>query len=151
MKHVYFLPFLLIMVGSFWQCANKPNTEPQVAPQLDVVFPEGQQPKLSPTGDYLGTYTGMLHCADCEGMETTIKLDYESEFTIQSIPVGRSAAKPKNQKGLYSVQTHGAILTLLEVDPPNRFQIGDNILYPLDPEGNRISGDQAGKYFLKKK
>ena len=150
MKHIYSLQFIIVLGVSFWQCANEPKNEPRVSPQLDVVFPEGEQPKLLPTGDYLGTYTGILPCADCEGMETTIKLDYESEFTIQSTPVGRSAVKPKNQKGLYSVQTHGAILTLLEVDPPNRFQIGDNILYPLDPEGNRITGDQAGKYFLKK-
>jgi len=100
--------------------------------------------------DYTGTYRGILPCADCEGIATELTLVYDNTFTLKSTYLGKGDASEQVRTGFYSFQKHGSIITLIGMDAPNRFFTGENVLWPLDKEGNRPTGEAADKHALRK-
>lgn len=98
--------------------------------------------------DYQGTYIGVLPAADAEGIETTIVLtDNEYSKTVKYL--GKSETLPA-QKGKYSWDKDGNIITLEGIETPNQYFVAENKLYALDINGQRITGDLAENYALKK-
>lgn len=98
--------------------------------------------------DYQGVYYGVLPCADCEGLETTITLtskDYIKEVLYQ----GKSK-EIMTEKGTFTWNEAGNTITLSGSEAPNQYFVGENDLFHLDREGNRIQGNLASKYRLQK-
>lgn len=100
--------------------------------------------------DYTGTYRGILPCADCEGVRSELTLVYDNTFTLKTTLLGKGDGKEQVRTGFYSFQKHGSIVTLIGVEAPNRFFAGENVLWHLDQEGKRITGELADKYALRK-
>lgn len=101
--------------------------------------------------DYTGTYTGTLPCADCSGIRTELILGNDS-YTLRSTYIGKGDEKPIEKTGKYTWDNNGKIITLQGItDSPSKFQVGENLVYQLDMEGNRIEGDLAPNYILRKK
>lgn len=100
--------------------------------------------------DWDGTYAGTLPCADCEGIRTTVTLRGDGTFTRELIYVGKSATAI-TESGGFVWNGAGSIVSL-----PNgaggmqKYQVGENRLFHLDRDGNRISGDTASRYVLRK-
>lgn len=103
--------------------------------------------------DYEGTYTGTLPCADCEGIYTEITLKGDN-YTMKLVYKGKEN-KGKNEfteAGTYTWDESGSIITLnLANDKPKKYQVGENLLFALDQDGKRVTGDLAANYILKKK
>ncbi|TBX68770.1 META domain-containing protein [Flavobacterium silvisoli] len=100
--------------------------------------------------DYQGVYKGILPCADCEGIETTISLNENSTYTIRTTYLGKGN-KIFEQKGTYSWNKSGNIIKFDNAeDGPNRYEVGKNILLQLDMSGKRITGNHAAEYILAK-
>ncbi len=99
--------------------------------------------------EIIGSYEGMLPCADCEGMFVHLVLTESGEYTLSVKYVGKDF-RPEPQTGKYTYS--GDIVTLIGVaDQPNKYtrdQKGE--LIQLDFNGNRITGSLADQYILNK-
>ncbi|MFO7825284.1 MAG: copper resistance protein NlpE N-terminal domain-containing protein [Cyclobacterium sp.] len=100
--------------------------------------------------DWEGTYEGTLPCADCEGIATSISLDREGKYVRTTRYLGKSEEKFR-QEGRFEWNPAGNTISLSGVDDaPNQYLVGENQLFHLDSEGNRITGALAANYVLKK-
>lgn len=100
--------------------------------------------------DYWGIYKGVLPCADCEGIETVIELDSDFTYVKKTIYLGKGDNLVKETSGTYSWNDSGNIITLAGEDAPNQYFVGENVLFHLDMNGDRITGNLAEKYKLNK-
>lgn len=99
--------------------------------------------------DYHGTYVGSLPCADCEAIETTIILTDDS-FVKEEVYKGKSK-EIFIKSGSFEWNKEGNTITLVGIEKPNQYFVGENVLFHLDMDGKRIEGDLASNYELRKK
>ncbi|MBK7107154.1 MAG: copper resistance protein NlpE N-terminal domain-containing protein [Ignavibacteriae bacterium] len=100
--------------------------------------------------DWEGTYTGILPCADCEGIETQIVLKQNMTYLKRTKYLGKSEEYFKNE-GNFIWNDSGNIITLQNIkDGASKFLVGENKIIQLDMDGNRISGILADKYIITK-
>lgn len=99
--------------------------------------------------DYIGTYTGKVPTASGEGMIVSITLS-DSTFVKNTEYVNKKNSKSED-KGKYTWNAAGNTVILEGVkDAPNQYFVGENTLTQLDMEGNKVVGDLAEQYVLKK-
>ncbi|ULQ56704.1 copper resistance protein NlpE N-terminal domain-containing protein [Flavihumibacter rivuli] len=98
--------------------------------------------------DWDGVYTGVLPCADCEGLETVVMLNKDNTYSIQRRYKGKST-DIVSKTGKFSWNKEGGKV-ILEGENPGTFQVGENALIQLDMDGNKITGELASKYVLSK-
>lgn len=100
--------------------------------------------------DYLGTYKGIIPCADCEGIETALSLIDESNYQLTTLYLGKSK-KPFEVRGTYSWKEDGNTIVLAGLDGgANQYKVVENSLIQLDLQGNRVTGELGRKYVLQK-
>ena len=101
--------------------------------------------------DWDGIYRGILPCADCEGIQTTIYLQKDLSFTIKSRYLGKSDSVFQ-MTGRFTWNKEGSQITLTSSDSREKYQyqVGENILTQLDQEGKKITGALANHYILSK-
>jgi copper homeostasis protein (lipoprotein) len=141
------LAALLITITA---CSSKQTTKSTVVGEADesqtIVDGHTSQNSI----DWWGTYTGIIPCADCEGIKTTITLYREMTYSMTAVYLG----KDENeffQQGAFSWNDAGSIIVLADAGGSvARFFVGENQLFQLDQEGNRITGSLADSYMLKK-
>ena len=100
--------------------------------------------------DYAGTYTGVLPCADCEGIQTEITLSGEGTYAKKMTYLGKGDNTSFERNGNYSWNSAGQQITLEGQKAPNQYFVGENMLTQLDIKGQKIEGDLAAMYVLKK-
>lgn len=98
--------------------------------------------------DWAGTYQGMLPCADCEGISTTVVLSGDGSYQLSQVYIGKSDQQ-FNSSGKFNWNEAGNTV-LLEADQPVQFFVGENRLFMLDQQGKRIAGELAARYSLQK-
>jgi copper homeostasis protein (lipoprotein) len=100
--------------------------------------------------DYIGTYKGILPCADCEGLETTIILNENDTYCVKSKYLGKGD-KVFEKKGTFSWNKSGNTIILNDMEnAPKFYFVGENTLTQLDLEGKKIKGNLAEEYILSK-
>ncbi len=99
--------------------------------------------------DYAGTYQGVLPCADCEGIAVEIRIFYDSSFE-KSIEYLGKGAEAREFSGKYNWNDAGNTIALQGLELPNQYFVAEERLIHLDSDGQRISGDLADHYVLKK-
>lgn len=92
-------------------------------------------------------YEGVLPCASCEGIQTTLTLQADNSFELKSIYLGKDESIFK-VAGKFDWDSNGSKITLSD---GSKYLVGENQLLMLDTEGNRITGGLAEHYILKKK
>lgn len=98
---------------------------------------------------YKGTYTGKMPTAGGEGMLVTIELG-DNTFVRKIEYVGKKDS-PFEEKGSYTWNADGNTIILdVDIDSPNQYFVGNNTLTQLDMDGNKITGELADMYVLKK-
>ncbi len=98
--------------------------------------------------DWQGTYSGMLPCADCEGIRTTLILLDDHTYVLKSFYIGMSGQEDI-QRGKFTWNDAGSAISLSENgEDAVQLLVGENRLFVLDREGNRITGDMAELYIL---
>ncbi len=99
--------------------------------------------------DWDGTYDAVVPCADCPGIKTSLTLNKDKTFSITEEYIDRNS---KNQdKGSFSWDATGSIITLKGKSANYKYQVGENALYQLDMEGKEITGPNKDLYIFKKK
>ena len=99
--------------------------------------------------DWEGVYTGTIPCADCEGIRTMINLSKDLTYVMETKYLGRSEEIFKS-KGTFSWDKSGSIIIISGESGKQKYRVGENQLFVLDTDGNRISGNLEKNYILKK-
>lgn len=97
--------------------------------------------------DWSGAYRGTLPCADCPGIDYTLTLNEDNTYQLktQYLEKGDTAF---TESGRFDWNDSGSQITLAERG--EKFQVGENRLFHLDMDGNRITGNLAEHYILNK-
>lgn len=153
-KHVNALFVLLSLITiCFSGCQN--NTKQDDLIVDDAMFETEESDLIdehnsSNSLDIFGTYKGIIPCADCEGIETEIELGTGNSYSKKTTYLGKENQNVMESSGTFTWNEAGNTITLTGEAIPNQYFVGENILFHLDLEGNRITGDLAEKYQLKK-
>ena len=100
---------------------------------------------------YIGTYEGVLPCADCGGIKTTLTVE-KSSYTLEEEYQGKGAFSSKvppsyHQKKLVHPLTNRDFATYIRY-----YQVIENNLVMLNADGSTISDTTlANQYILHKK
>lgn len=128
------------------QSQNSSQSETEDKTEDSNQLPVGDNSQTSL--DWAGTYQGTLPCADCEGVLTEIILKGDQSFTMTTQYLGKS--KDRNiSTGKFEWDNSGSKITL-DSNPNLQYKVGEFVLFKLDDEGNRITGDLAANYLLRK-
>lgn len=98
--------------------------------------------------DYKGTYEGVLPCADCPGIKTEVVLS-EDTYILRRTYLERSET-PFESSGKYIWDITGNKIILKGEEPHLHFLVAENMLVQLDLKGEKITGELAEYYKLKK-
>ncbi len=101
--------------------------------------------------DWPGSYTGILPCADCSGIETILDIKADGNYTLDETYQGKKNGHFVS-KGEFKWNKAGNTILLESADGKNdsRYFVGENRLFRLDKDGNRVTGPLADNYALKK-
>src|SRR5690554_6371857 len=99
--------------------------------------------------DWYGTYEGVLPCADCEGIKTTIVLNQDGTFTLTAEYINKDFTD--ESEGEIMCHDNGSIVHLKDGDDVDvKLKVIENALIHLDQEGNEIDGALKDHYQLNK-
>ncbi|MCG9881120.1 MAG: copper resistance protein NlpE N-terminal domain-containing protein [Bacteroidia bacterium] len=99
--------------------------------------------------DWEGAYMGVVPCADCEGVQTLIKLNKDQSYNIQTKYLGKGSEIFENKGKIYW-NKDGFSLLLLAGDDSLFAKLSLNQLTLLDNEGKAFTGQFASFYNLRK-
>ncbi|MEE2023965.1 copper resistance protein NlpE N-terminal domain-containing protein [Alkalimonas mucilaginosa] len=100
--------------------------------------------------DWDGRYEGVLPCADCEGIKTKLTLHQDGHYQLETQYLGKSN-EVFREDGNFDWDSSGQIVRLQRPQPGgDQFFVGENILWQLDLNGQRITGKLADHYQLHK-
>lgn len=99
--------------------------------------------------DWDGIYYGVLPCADCPGIQTTIHLNRNQTYTFQRKYLAKTDSTYAHT-GSFTWNEAGNTIALAASDRDTvRYFVGENTLIPVDAQGKRNSGPD-GDYLLTK-
>ncbi len=98
--------------------------------------------------DWPGTYQGILPCADCEGIKTQIVLRKDLSYTLETKYLGKDD-KVFKTKGTFKWDSTESKITLDSFNN-QMYLVGENKLFHLDKNGNRIIGNLENNYTMQK-
>ena len=98
--------------------------------------------------DWAGSYTGVIPCADCPGIETTVTLNSDGTFSYKG--VYQESDTKVEDTGKFMWHNNGSVVHLVGKDVNMKLKVGENQLFSLDQEGNPIDGPLKDQYILKK-
>jgi copper homeostasis protein (lipoprotein) len=89
-----------------------------------------------------GVYIGMLPCADCDRIKTSLALNAKGTYILMTQNVGKSL-REYTEKGTFSWADSGnvIILTTREGKVSRRYAVSDDQLTELDPATGKLSDD----------
>ena len=142
------LPLLLtgLILGS---CQNKnektaetttSETTTEVVPQDSAEVMEVSDGHTTENSvDWNGTYKGTIPCASCPGIESTLTLNTDKTYVLESSYIGE---KKQNfvDKGTFEFSKDGSFITLKDDPAPNEskvFFVGENQVFMAEKVGDR--------------
>lgn len=100
--------------------------------------------------DWAGVYQGVIPCADCEGIETTLTLAPDRTYELSMKYLGRPAP-PYSSTGRFEWRQDGrAIMLKPREGTPRFYRVEENRLRPLDTSGQPIVSPLADRFVLNK-
>ena len=128
-----------------------PSQLPQDVSSIKYTLVSVLEKNPDPFYSLFGTYQGTLPCADCEGIETTLKLMGGGTFHRDSRYLGKQE-QPFVESGNFELRREASLVTLGLGDGNTQYYLfEDGALLHLDQQGNRMVGDLAERYKLTKK
>jgi len=140
-----FIPAILLLAIQIQSCqSNSSSNSSSTTDSSYVDTTHTSQNSL----DWAGTYEGIVPCADCSGIKTTITLKDDDSFTYQAEYLEKNTSVQDSGKFMW--HDNGSIVHLMGKDLNTKYKVGENILIQLDTEGKVIEGAIAEKYYLNK-
>lgn len=98
--------------------------------------------------DWAGTYKGVIPCADCPGIETTVVLN--DDLTFKYTGVYQERDSKIEDAGKFMWHDNGSVVHLMGKEVNMKLKVGENQLFSLDQDGKPIDGPLKDHYILKK-
>lgn len=100
----------------------------------------------------VGTYQGVLPCASCAGIETTLVLNADGSYRLTTLFLEVPDAKPESVSGHYKQSDDKTLIRLDENGDNYTYAIGENQLEMRDSDGSNggRSEEENANYRLKK-
>lgn len=155
MKRHFLFSAVLALGLSFYGCKNDKEATPESEAQVPVSTSNTETQRhhgdTSETSlDWNGQYKGTLPCADCEGIETTLTLKSDGTYIKSVVYLGKDD-KPFIDRGNFLWNDEGtAVILDLEDSGTQAYFVGENRIWHLDADNNKITGDLADNYILEK-
>ncbi|MEL4427801.1 copper resistance protein NlpE [Shewanella indica] len=134
-------------------CQDQESQSPGTNGPAETATAPAEQTAQIPMGDtsqnsldWDGSYKGLLPCADCSGIETTLTLKEDNSYRLQQVYQGKDESI-FSETGKFTWDGSGSKITL---EDGSKYLVGENQLFMLDREGNRITGSLADNYRLNK-
>ena len=146
MKRKLILPIIVTALIIGCQ-STKTNT-----PSEEMTTDSNQTSPGWPVQDGAVMYRGTLPCADCEGILTKVTLNPDTTYRHTVQYLGKSDSLFR-QTGSFTWDKAKNEITLEGSGAPAeaaRYRVGEDELITLDQDGNRIEGELADAYRLKK-
>lgn len=143
-----FKPLILSLTAWLVLAACGPApTEPSAAAQAQTAYDHHNSANSL---DWAGVYKGVVPCADCEGIETSLTLNMDNSYQLSTTYLGKEAT-PFKQQGSFEWDAKGSVIRLLDQkEGPALYKVIENQLIQLDMQGELITGDLADNYKLTK-
>ncbi|MBB1151106.1 MULTISPECIES: copper resistance protein NlpE [unclassified Myroides] len=158
-KYVLALAILGLSVSTLVSCkktdkGTAETTDPTT--KTEEVTKEGAEESLQDNSrtslDWSGTYAGVLPCADCEGIETTLEIKEDGTYKQTSLYKGVGKGEKFTEEGKFEWDSTGSKLTLTPTKGEVSFvEVHEGSVLFLDKEGNTVTGPLAENYRLMKK
>lgn len=144
--------FLIILLSLGYLLACGSNDEPEHTDPHTYMETEADRAHNARNSlDYHGVYAGVVPCADCAGIDTTVELKDDGSYTLSVQYLGKDDDTIHTWEGEYVWNDAGNTVTLTGVeDRPDQYFVAENRLIQLDMDGNRITGELADDYILPK-
>lgn len=133
--------WLLVLLLSWFSvgCSTWSTIEPET-------FESHHSSRLSL--DWAGFYVGVIPCADCPGIDMRLTLNDDLSYQLQTRYQDRSE-QVFEQRGVFVWQSDGMRIRLLDgINDGLQFWVGENQLWQLDRQGQKIEGVLADHYRL---
>jgi uncharacterized lipoprotein NlpE involved in copper resistance len=99
--------------------------------------------------DWYGTYEGVVPCADCPGIKTTLTLNENKSFKLEEEYLEKKARN--EDQGTFQWDPAGSVITLNGNVAKYKYKVGENTITQLDTNGQPIDGPNKNLYIFKKK
>lgn len=102
--------------------------------------------------DWHGTYEGVLPCASCPGIKTSLTLQKDGRYELRTRNLNESS-EIQLHHGQFRWNAEGNRIQLLGLNVesrPTQYGVQENRLVQLDLKGERITGALAENYILQK-
>jgi copper homeostasis protein (lipoprotein) len=144
MKSLLFAGLLLFCIAGLLFCKSSSSAKKGTA----STSPDNSKTSL----DWDGIYYGVLPCADCPGIQTTLYLNKDLTYRLKEKYLDRPDSA-QEYTGKFNWNSAGNTITLTGFENSSRpasYFVGENTLTQLDMKGNKITGDLADRYILSK-
>ncbi len=132
-----------LVVTSFMISCSTKN-----ANQNDV--PSAENPISQNVLDWKGAYSGIMPCADCDGIATELQLNSDSTYTLTTIYLGKDTTA-HTLTGTFKWEGNNIKISgIKEGEGSDKFKVEEHQIKQLDSEGNEIQGAMASNYILVK-
>ncbi|MFO8145882.1 MAG: copper resistance protein NlpE [Bacteroidota bacterium] len=130
---------------------NTAKTESEIASEKTPDIIDGHTSENSL--DWEGAYSGVLPCADCEGIDARLILreDQTYQLKLRYLGIPEKESQDFISEGEFSWEDNGNNI-LLEDEKVDfqKFKVGELFLLPLDINGNKIKGVPGNNFKLLK-
>lgn len=141
---------LLVALLALTSCKEKPKTEVIESVDVEQIGFSGQDGHNSQNSlDWNGVYKGVVPCADCSGIETSLTLNRDYTYVLSTLYQGKED-QAHIYKGKFDWDSSGAVIILDEHNAKQRYKVGEGYLLMLNTEGEIITGEMADLYRLTK-
>lgn len=141
-KKLFFFGMVVLLIG-FTSCKSQSEVNGN-SNGIEAMVDNSQN-----SLDWAGAYSGILPCADCSGIQTTIDLKQNGTYKSVQTYLGKEDNK-FDSSGKFTWNKEGNTITLGEGENITQYLVGENSLTMLDKNGNKITGDLAKNYTLAK-
>lgn len=143
-----FFPAVLSVCLMYASCSSNTNNQTatdEVSTPTDEVLLDTTHTSQNSL-DWNGTYKGVIPCADCPGIATTVVLNADETFTYTAEYQDRNTKLEDTGKIMW--HDHGSTVHLHGKDLDIKYKVGENKLIQLDQEGKEIDGSTKDLYNL---
>ena len=145
-KNIFLIGFLFFLLT----CCNQRPKSNAVAEVDSIENAVSNSHNAKNSLNYIGTYKGILPCADCDGLETEITINENATFCLKIKYQGKGD-KVYEQKGTFTWNKAGNTIVFNEIkNGPNQYFVGKKSLTQLDMSGKKNTGSLATAYVLSK-
>ena len=99
--------------------------------------------------DWEGSYSAILPCDDCGGIQVYVDLTADGVYKMKEVYFGKEDSDT-DVSGKLTWDEGGNSITVGEGQSAKKFLVGEDVLYMLDNDGNKMTGEQSGSYALVK-